>query len=319
MRIELEYDKNKCRDIVYAGKSAMEWTEEALPEIATIDTDCILELHAPIPLLSIESISPLVDFIERNGYNAIEFPKGRLINSKGEGVISETPDFTLYPSLENDSMIETELYKRIALEHIKGGVYVSPASVFIDATVKIEKGARIYGYTLIKGDTSIAQDCDISFSEINSSVIGSGVKIRHSVIENSIVGDRCRIGPFSYLRAGSVLGEDVRVGDFVEIKQSTLGSGVKAAHLAYIGNARVGDNTNIGCGTVFANYDGKTKNLTTVGEKVFIGCNTNLVAPVNVGNNCFIAAGSTITEDMPDNAFAIARARQITKKEKTPN
>ncbi len=319
MRIELRYDKNDYSNIFYAGKSANAWTEEALTEIAAIASNHLLELYTPMPLLRVDCIISLVEFIEQSGYHEIDFTTGRLVNFKGKGSVSRTMEYTRAPSSENDPFIEAELFNRIALAHIKRGVYISPSSVFIDSTVKIERGARIYGYVLIKGDTYISRDCNISFSEIYSSIIGKEVTIRHSVIESSHIGDECRIGPFSYLRAGTTLGNGVRIGDFVEVKQSILGAGVKAAHLAYIGNAEVGDNTNIGCGTVFANYDGKEKHLTTVGEKVFIGCNTNLVAPINIGNNCFIAAGSTITDDLPDNTFAIARARQVTKKKKTPN
>lgn len=319
MRIYTRYNIDCYSNLFYAGKSAIEWTDNALKCIDGIDSECILELISPMPLLCDRAIKGLIAFISRKGLYEIDFPSGRLINPHGKGALSRNGMFSLSPSPINDSVIESELYKRIALEHIERGVFISPSSVFIDSTVKIERGVKIYGYALIKGDTYIGQNSEISFSEIHSSEIGQGVIVRHSVIEEAHIGDGCKIGPFSYIRPKTSLGQDVRVGDFVEIKQSVVGSSVKVAHLAYIGNANVGNNTNVGCGTVFANYDGKEKHSTTVGENVFIGCNTNLVAPINVGNNCFIAAGSTITDDMPDNSFAIARERQITKKDKKPS
>ena len=134
-----------------------------------------------------------------------------------------------------------------------------------------------------------------------------------SVIIESEVGAGTNVGPFAYIRPNCTVGSDVKVGDFVELKNSTIGDGTKISHLTYIGDSDVGKGVNFGCGTVTVNYDGKKKYRTTIGDNCFIGCNTNLVSPVNVGDGAYIAAGSTITEDIPEDNLSIARARQVNK------
>ena len=157
----------------------------------------------------------------------------------------------------------------------------------------------------------IGKDCVIGQnSKIKDSKIGDGTDIMSSVITESAVGERTHIGPFAYLRPGSKIGNDCKVGDFVEIKNSSFGDGTKASHLAYIGDSDVGAGVNIGCGVVFVNYDGRDKHRSNVGDGAFIGCNTNLVSPVNVEEKAYIAAGSTITQDVPAGALAIAREKQ---------
>lgn len=317
MRIELKYNKENYNNCYYAGKSVNAWMENVLEKCQAISTNCRLELEHPLPLLNVSDIEKWLLVAISGGYKEVNFQYGRVISPNGNGCHSIKLEGILIPSDENNPLIEQAIYEDIALSHIKRGVYIlSPSSVFIDATAILSKGVKIYGYTHIKGDSIIGEGSEIFSSEIHSSSVGCGVRIRHSVIEESFIDDGCKIGPFAYIRPKTNLGKNVRVGDFVEIKQSELGSGVKTAHLTYIGNAKIGDNTNIGCGTVFANYDGKNKNTATVGRNVFIGCNTNLIAPITVGDGCFIAAGSTITEDMPTDSFGIARARQVTKREK---
>ena len=146
--------------------------------------------------------------------------------------------------------------------------------------------------------------------------VGGGTTVRSTFADNARIGARCEIGPFACLRPGSVVGDGCRVGDFVEVKNSSLGDGVKAAHLAYIGDAAVGGGTNVGCGTVFANYDGREKHRTTVGRNCFLGCNVNLVAPLTLGDGVFVAAGTTVTDDADENSFVIGRSRQQTKRKK---
>jgi bifunctional N-acetylglucosamine-1-phosphate-uridyltransferase/glucosamine-1-phosphate-acetyltransferase GlmU-like protein len=165
-------------------------------------------------------------------------------------------------------------------------------------------------------DCNIADKCKIGpFSILRENAnIGDENTVIQSNLSDCNIARHCSVGPFATLRGGANIGSGCRIGDYVEIKKSVLKDGVKAAHLAYIGDAEIGKKTNIGCGTVFANYNGKIKQKTVVGENVFIGANTNLVAPLSVGGNSFIAAGSTITENIPENSFAIARERQITKK-----
>ena len=150
-------------------------------------------------------------------------------------------------------------------------------------------------------------------SRLDGAVIGNNVDILSSVILQSEIGDGAHVGPFAYIRPNCKVGENVKVGDFVEIKNSNIDDGTKISHLTYIGDSDVGKNVNFGCGTVTCNYDGKKKFRSKIGDNSFIGCNTNLVSPVEVGDRAYIAAGSTITEDIPDGSLSIARTRQTNK------
>ncbi|MBE0701179.1 MAG: bifunctional UDP-N-acetylglucosamine diphosphorylase/glucosamine-1-phosphate N-acetyltransferase GlmU, partial [Acholeplasmataceae bacterium] len=145
------------------------------------------------------------------------------------------------------------------------------------------------------------------------------VHVRHSIVYDSIVHENSMIGPFAHLRSHTVIGKNNRIGNFVEVKNSTTGFDTKAAHLAYIGDATVGDHVNFGCGAVTVNYDGVRKHRTEIGNDVFIGCNVNLIAPLKISDNVFIAAGSTVTKDVPAGAMAIARNKQINKEDYAKN
>lgn len=197
-----------------------------------------------------------------------------------------------------------------------GVIFVDERAVWIDDTVKIGKGTVIEPNVYLKGDTVIGENAIIGFcTEIVNSKIGDNVDIKHSVITDSEIGEGTTVGPFAYVRPNCKVGKKVKIGDFVEIKNSNIDDGTKLAHLTYVGDADVGKNINFGCGTVVVNYDGKHKHRTVIEDNAFIGCNTNLVSPVKVGKNAFTAAGSTITEDVPENSLAIARERQINKKD----
>lgn len=197
-----------------------------------------------------------------------------------------------------------------------GVVFVDERAVWIDDTVKIGKGTVIEPNVYLKGDTVIGENVIIGFcTEIVNSKIGDNVDIKHSVITDSEIGEGTTVGPFAYVRPNCKVGKKVKIGDFVEIKNSNIDDGTKLAHLTYVGDADVGKNINFGCGTVVVNYDGKNKHRTVIEDNAFIGCNTNLVSPVKVGKNAFTAAGSTITEDVPENSLAIARNRQTVKEE----
>ena len=150
---------------------------------------------------------------------------------------------------------------------------------------------------------------------IRDCVIGERVTINASQLNESTVEAGTRIGPFAYVRPNCHVGRDVKVGDFVELKNSTIGEGTKISHLTYVGDSDVGSRVNFGCGTVTVNYDGITKYRTTIGDNAFIGCNTNLVAPVKIGDGAYTAAGSTITDDVPGDSLAIARSVQVVKKQ----
>ncbi len=202
-------------------------------------------------------------------------------------------------------------------KHISNGVvFIDEKTAYIDEKAIIGKGTVIEPCVYIKGECIIGENCVIGFSsEISNSKIGDNVIVKHSVITDSEIDSETTIGPFAYLRPSSKIGKKVKIGDFVEIKNSVIGDNTKISHLTYVGDCDVGENINFGCGTVIVNYDGKKKYRSNIKDNAFIGCNTNIVSPVTVGENAFIAAGSTVTEDIPDNSLAIARSRQINKKD----
>ena len=207
------------------------------------------------------------------------------------------------------------MQKRINEKHMLNGVtIIDSASTYITASVKIGKDTIIYPNTFIKGSTVIGENCNIGVNcHLNNMIISEGVSIVSSTATDSDIGKNTHIGPYAYIRPNSHIAENVKIGDFVEIKNATIGPGTKANHLTYIGDAIVGSDVNFGCGTITVNYDGKHKHKTHIESNTFIGCNTNLVAPVVVGESAYIAAGSTVTQDIPKKSFAIARSRQVNK------
>lgn len=191
-----------------------------------------------------------------------------------------------------------------------------PDGVIIEETVKIKEGTVILPNTVITGATQIGKNCIIGpNSYICDTVVGDNTKLNNTQSYNSQIGSGVTAGPFVHIRPNCKIADNVHIGNFVEVKNSTVDEGSKLPHLLYVGDSDVGKDVNFGCGCVTVNYDGRNKSRTTVKDGAFIGCNTNLVAPVTVGENAFTAAGSTITEDIPDNALAIARNRQIIKKD----
>ena len=189
-------------------------------------------------------------------------------------------------------------------------------TTYVDPAASVGPGTALLPGTILRGQTSIGKNCTIGpNSYLENARIGDGTKVNASQIYNSSVGYDTHVGPFAYLRPGSPVGNAVRVGDFVEIKNSAIGDGTKISHLTYVGDSDVGKNINFGCGTVTVNYDRSKKYRTVIEDNAFIGCNTNLIAPVRVGEGAYIAAGSTITDDIPAMALSIARARQQNKKD----
>ena len=183
------------------------------------------------------------------------------------------------------------------------------AEYVLEDSVKVGKDVIIEPFAVVKGNTVLADGCVIgSFSYIENATIGLNSVVKSSRITDSVVGDNCTVGPNAHLRNNARIGNNCRIGNFVEIKNSHLYDGVKAAHLSYVGDAVVGARTNIGCGVVFVNFDGRTKHRCEVGDDCFIGCNANLVAPVKLGKDCFVACGTTVDKDMPDGAFSIGRS-----------
>jgi len=207
------------------------------------------------------------------------------------------------------------LYERRRKQLMKNGVtLIDPESTYVSYDAVIENDVIIYPNVTIEGKTLIKKGCTLySNCRISNSVIGNRTVVENSVILDSVIGDGSQIGPFAYLRPGSNIGNGCRIGDFVEVKNSTIKDGAKVSHLSYIGDGEIGEKSNIGCGVVFVNYDGKEKHKTTVGENCFIGCNTNLISPVNVGDGAYVAAGSTVTDDVPSDSLCIARSKQTIK------
>ena len=196
----------------------------------------------------------------------------------------------------------------------EGVILIDPDVTYIEESVEIGEDTVIYPNVIIQGNTKIGRDCVIlGNTRIENSLIADNVKIESSLIEKSSIEKGVTIGPFAHLRPKSDLKANVHVGNFVEIKNAVLEEGVKAGHLTYIGDAEVGSNTNIGAGTITCNYDGKNKHKTKIGKDSFIGSNSIMVAPVEIGKKAFTAAGSVITEDVPDDSIAFGRARQVNK------
>lgn len=239
------------------------------------------------------------------------------IKNKNKIISEDKSQFIVVSDRVKLSIATLEIKSRIIKEIMLSGVtVVDPASTFIDVNVSIGEDTIILQNTILEGNTAIGEDCIIGpNSKISNCNIGNNVEVANSVAINSSIGDETHVGPFAYLRPGSVIGSKVKIGDFVEIKKSIIGDRTKISHLTYVGDAEIGQNVNIGCGVVVVNYDGVHKNKTVVGDNSFIGCNTNLVSPVVVHNDAYIAAGSTITEDVPEYSLAIARERQVIKQD----
>lgn len=196
----------------------------------------------------------------------------------------------------------------------KGAILIDPATVYIEEDVEIGRDTIIYPGAVLQGKTVIGENCQIlGASRIVDSILRNNIKVESSVIEDSILENGVTIGPFAHLRPKSHLKEKVHIGNFVEVKKSVLEKGVKAGHLTYLGDAQIGEDTNIGAGTITCNYDGKNKFKTIVGKNSFIGSDSMLVAPVIIGENALVGAGSVITKDVPDNSLAVSRSKQIIK------
>lgn len=211
------------------------------------------------------------------------------------------------------SAVLAEGARELARYHAERGALVEEgAEVGFD--VLLGKGAIVRRGARVSGNSAIGENAEIgSGSELMNAVIGAGTIVRNSVLSDCTVGENCTVGPYAYLRAGSCIADGCRIGDFVEIKNSVLGRGSKAAHLAYIGDADLGEKVNVGCGVVFANYSGRGKARSRVGDGCFIGSNCNLIAPVTLEKNVYVAAGTTLTKNLSENDFCIGRCREEVK------
>lgn len=278
----------------------------------------INEMNAAIYCFDIEKLLNSLDKLSNNNNNQGEYYLTDVIGilkEEGNKVGAVTIDYEETIGVNSRiQLAEAEgiLRNRINSRHMINGVtLIDPSTTYIGDDVEIGRDTIIYPGNVLEGNTKIGEGVILyPNSRISNSIILNNVEIQSSVIIDSQIGERTTVGPFAYIRPESVIGSGARIGDFVEIKKSTIGNNTKVSHLTYIGDASVGENCNFGCGTVVVNYDGQKKHKTTIGNNSFIGCNTNLVSPVNVEDNTYIAAGSTITNDVKEGELAVARAKQ---------
>lgn len=262
------------------------------------------------------AVKNLVHFVPRHDYDCIRIEAGHPV------FLLELPqwDESIVMDIacpEGYHKAQASYRKRIVEKHFNNNVrFLDPDHTYIGYHVKIGSNTLLYPGCIVEGETLIGENSVIGPDcMIKDSDIGKYNTVSKSVIHDSKTGEHCNIGPFAYIRPGCMLHDHVKVGDFVELKNSEIGEKTKIPHLTYIGDASVGGNTNIACGVITANYDGKKKYRTVIGNDAFIGCNVALVAPVTVHDGAYIAAGSTITKEVPPNALAIAREVQVNKED----
>lgn len=233
---------------------------------------------------------------------------------KTEAVCTEEKDMVLgVNSRVQLAAAESILRKKLLTYWMEEGVTImDPAATYIEKTVTIGRDTVLYPGTWLEGCTHIGADCRIGPQvRLKDVKVGNGSELHFTYAHECEVGQEVTVGPFAHLRPSTVLGDHVKVGNFVEVKNSRVDMGSKLPHLSYIGDADVGKHVNIGCGSITVNYDGKKKYRTTIEDEAFVGCNSNLVAPVTVGRGAFVAAGSTVTKDVPPDDLAVARAKQV--------
>lgn len=238
------------------------------------------------------------------------------LNERGEkvgGVVTEDSDMVMgINSRKQLAVAEGVMRNRILDKLMDAGVTImDPASTFIEGSVKISADTIIYPYTWLEGATEIGEDCEVGPNvRLTNVKIGNDTHMQFVYGHDCEVGNGVTVGPYVHLRPDTVISDKVKIGNFVEVKNSNVGVGTKLPHLTYIGDSDIGSGVNMGCGCITVNYDGKKKHRTIVEDNVFVGCNTNLVAPVTVKQGSYIGAGSTITKEVPENALGIARAKQ---------
>lgn len=288
---------------------------------ANEEEKAVNEINSGIYCFNGKSLREALDLIDNNNAQGeyyltdtiyIMRDKGKKVGAYNGSTIEELMGVNSRVEL---SKAEEIMRKRINESHMVNGVtIIDTNSTYIESDVEIGNDTIIYPGVMLKGNTKIGCNCVIDMnSSIENSTIGDNTEVKNSTIIDSKVGENTTVGPYAYLRPKSNIGNNVKIGDFVEVKNATIEDNSKASHLSYIGDAHVGKGVNIGCGVVFVNYDGKNKFKSVVKDGAFIGSNSNLVAPVVVEEDGYIATGSTITKDVPKAALAIARERQVVK------
>lgn len=278
-------------------------------------------LYCDTPLVTSRSIAAAVKKLQDDNINALRLPRGfvfktdYLFETDALFLQSEEPtdgEFKTVTDAEALSDVTETLRRRILRYHAGNGVIIADfKNTYIDCDAIISRNVTIDPYNFIKGKTVIKEGAHLlPGNYIENCIIGERVRVDSSRLYYSSIGRDTNVGPFAYLRPDTVVGSACRIGDFVELKNCIIGDGTKVSHLTYIGDAQLGTDCNVGCGVVFANYDGRNKYRSVVGNRVFIGSNSNIVAPVAIDDRAFIAAGSTITKGVPKQALAVARSRQ---------
>ncbi len=268
-----------------------------------------LVLYPAYPFLTEEELSRFL----RMQKGSVRF-RGGYLDRGGAFAEGGDPSDGMFTLADYALMRARAARENAALFAARGAMVEEGAQV--DCTVRLSVGAIVRRSAVVKGQSIVGEDAEIAGgSVVEDSTIGAGTRIEHSILKDARVGKRCVVGPFARLRPASVVGDDCRIGDFVELKNARVGDGCKIAHLAYVGDADLAARVNVGCGVVFVNYDGKRKSRTRVGAGAFIGSNCNLIAPVCVGDGCYLAAGTTLTRDLSGGDFCIGRSRETVKRD----
>jgi len=301
------YDKSGALDSIVEERDA----NEAIREIS--------EINSGVYVFDLESLNAALTKLSKSNSQGEEYLTDVISILKGEGKKVSTylaSDFVEILGINDRAQladVASLMRDRINDSLMRSGVsIVDPASVWIDLDVEIESDVRIEPGVAIRGNSKVATDAVIGpRSTLIDTEVGAGAKVFESHCKASKIGERASVGPYSHLRGGTVLASEVKVGSFVEIKNALVGEGSKVPHLSYVGDAKIGRESNIGAATIFVNYDGVEKHETKVGDHVRIGSDSMLIAPVTIGDGAYTAAGSVIDEDVPAGALGIGRARQV--------
>ncbi|MFM8383829.1 MAG: bifunctional UDP-N-acetylglucosamine diphosphorylase/glucosamine-1-phosphate N-acetyltransferase GlmU [Actinomycetota bacterium] len=301
------YDKSGALDSIVEERDA----NEAIREIS--------EINSGVYVFDLESLNAALTKLSKSNSQGEEYLTDVISILKGEGKKVSTylaSDFVEILGINDRAQladVASLMRDRINDSLMRSGVsIVDPASVWIDPDVEIESDVRIEPGVAIRGNSKVGTGAVIGpRSTLIDTQVGAGAKVFESHCEASKIGERASVGPYSHLRGGTVLANEVKVGSFVEIKNALVGEGSKVPHLSYVGDAKIGRESNIGAATIFVNYDGVEKHETKVGDHVRIGSDSMLIAPVTIGDGAYTAAGSVIDEDVPAGALGIGRARQV--------
>ena len=285
---------------------------------ATAAEKNIREVNAGIYCFDVQKLfSALAEVKNDNAQGEYYLPDVlTILKGNGEKIsVVQADDYTQTLGINSRRQLaeaEKLLRQRKIFELMDSGVTITdPATTYIDAEVEVGQDTIIYPNTCLEGTTKIGADCEIGpGTRFTNMTVGDNVQVQFSYCHDSEICDGVIMGPYVHIRPGSKISAKVKIGNFVEVKNSSIGEGSKLPHLQYIGDTDMGAGCNMGCGTITVNYDGKKKFRTTIGDNVFVGCNSNLVAPVTLADGVYVAAGSTITKDVPKNNLAIARSRQ---------